>query len=48
MNLLPLQLRFDNRVPVFDPEERSLRLVSLAQLDRLLIPKQSPIHPKTN
>ena len=35
MSLLPAQLRFVNRVPVFDPEERSLRVVSLAQLDRL-------------
>ena len=46
MSLLPAQLRFDTRVPVFDPEERSLRLVPLAQLDRLSIPKQSPVHPR--
>ena len=46
MSLLPAQLRFDNRVPVFDPEERSLRLVPLSQLDRMLTSMRSPIHPE--
>ena len=48
MSLLPASLRFDNRVPVIEPEERSLRLVPLAQLDRLLIPMRGPVHPKYN
>ena len=48
MSLHPASLRFNNSVPVFDPEERSLRLVPLAQLDRLLLPMRGPIHLKKN
>ena len=38
MSLLPKPLRGEDRVPVFDPEDRNLRLVALSQLDRTIIP----------
>lgn len=42
MNLLPKQLRGQKRVPVFNPEDYSLRLAALSQLDRSFTPLQSP------
>lgn len=44
MSLLPAQLRSDDRVPVFDPEDGNLCLVSLSQLDRRFIPVRSRLH----
>lgn len=42
MNLLPKQLRGEERVPVFDPEHEDckLSLVALSQLDSSFIPLQ--------
>ena len=41
MNLLPKQLRGEERVPVFDPEVSKLSLVALSQLDGSFIPLQT-------
>ena len=40
MNLLPKQLRDEERVPVLDPKVGILSLVALSQLDRSFIPLQ--------
>ena len=41
MNILPKQLRGEERVPVFDPEVSNLSLVALSQLDSSFIPLQT-------
>ena len=41
MNLLPKQLRGEERVPVFDPEVRNLSLVVRSQFDSSFIPLQT-------
>lgn len=39
MTLLPAQLRSEERVPVFDPEDGNLALVSVFNLDRPMTPR---------
>ena len=42
MNLRPKQLRSEEHVPVFNPEDYNLHLATLSHLDRSFTPLQSP------